>query len=623
MTLVTITGDTIRDGSGRKDNRPWYFTPEGYQDGNPGVVTPRRSKPLIPSNGVLTAELEGGITGYIENPDGQRWLVDIPLVDSPLWDVIEAGVAYPPNTPQIRLDAAVVKYIEKHRAQFGLIAVPAAGDPTMAQWVRVDNGEAVGDPVPWSQVISEEVAANAAASAVDDYVSGELNLVQGSTDVEPGKVAHFGIRDKFNGVQFAANEDGTVDIPLPNLAGMPLRSAETVNGYLFGLRDAAGLISEFVVGRDGRFPDWVLRQWDYRQHQLRMQDWIVVCAGQSNMAGGDDNPPSGVYDTDPRLVRYDRSDGQLHTIAPEEGALYATLGRRLIQQAPSDVRVIVVQSAVGGVGFKSSSITPTPAGYEFHAEGTWDRTHADDPKNLYTRMVADVAAVRALSPRAKLAGLFWSHGEADSDMVDQAGYAALLDDLISAFRTAVSNSALPVVIGSLVPEYVGSSVLAASGSTTAELQRWEIQKALMDTPRRVANTAFVYGPSGMTRKDSAAIHFSNAGSMTRARMFADAIPRARWNMTTSRPTPPQNLRVSKSGTSLVVEYDPPLTRYTAITVEYSANSGAWTAMTKPGGDVGLSATATIVATDAIRIRARSTSDSTSGQTTSDYVYAAA
>lgn len=111
MALVTITGDTIRDGSGRKDNRPWYFTPEGYQNGNPGVITPRRSKPLIPSNGVLTAELEGGISGYIENPDRQRWLVTIPLVDSPLWDVIEDGVAYPPNTSQALLAAAVVKYI--------------------------------------------------------------------------------------------------------------------------------------------------------------------------------------------------------------------------------------------------------------------------------------------------------------------------------------------------------------------------------------------------------------------------------------------------------------------------------------------------------------------------------
>ncbi|KWX67077.1 hypothetical protein [Mycobacterium sp. NAZ190054] len=136
MALVTITGDTIRDGSGRKDNRPWYFTPEGYQNGNPGVVTPRRSRPLIPSNGVLTAELEGGISGYIENPDGQRWLVTIPLVDSPLWEVIEAGVAYPPDTSQARLAAAVGLYVEQHAGELTIDDVQADEDGNLHFFYR-------------------------------------------------------------------------------------------------------------------------------------------------------------------------------------------------------------------------------------------------------------------------------------------------------------------------------------------------------------------------------------------------------------------------------------------------------------------------------------------------------
>ncbi len=114
MALVTITGDTIRDGSGRKDNRPWYAWAADYQDGNPGVITPRRSKPLIPSNGVLTFEIEAGITAWIENPDGQRYLVTIPLVDGSLWDVIEAGVAFPPDTSLELLTAAVQRYVEEN-----------------------------------------------------------------------------------------------------------------------------------------------------------------------------------------------------------------------------------------------------------------------------------------------------------------------------------------------------------------------------------------------------------------------------------------------------------------------------------------------------------------------------
>ncbi|MDN4521343.1 sialidase family protein [Mycolicibacterium austroafricanum] len=185
MALVTITGNTVRDGVGRKDNRPWYAWAADYQDGNPGVITPRKSKPLIPSNGVLSFEIEAGISAWIENPDGQRYLVTIPLVNGSLWEVIEAGVAYPPETSQLALDAAVVKYIEEHRAQFGLIAVPVPdSDPPMAQWVRVDNGEAVGDAVPWSQVIDEAIAqaaVEAEAPAAVGQAAAELNIT-----VEPG-----------------------------------------------------------------------------------------------------------------------------------------------------------------------------------------------------------------------------------------------------------------------------------------------------------------------------------------------------------------------------------------------------------------------------------------------------
>ena len=217
MTLVTITGDTIRESVGRKDNRPWYAWAADYQDGNPGVITPRRSKPLIPSNGVLSFEIEAGISAWIENPDKQRYLVTIPLVDGSLWEVIEAGVAYPPVTSQQQLDAAVVKYIEEHRAQFGLIAVPVPdSDPPMAQWVRVDNGEAVGDPVLWSQVIDEAVAqaaVEAEAPAAVGQAAADMNPVPvpGPT---PGKIAI-----SFNGT--TGEEFNPLPASWSDLVGLP------------------------------------------------------------------------------------------------------------------------------------------------------------------------------------------------------------------------------------------------------------------------------------------------------------------------------------------------------------------------------------------------------------------
>ncbi|UJL29913.1 hypothetical protein HZU38_05275 [Mycolicibacterium vanbaalenii] len=175
MTLVTITGNTVRDSVGRKDNRPWYAWAADYQNGNPGVVTPRRSKPLIPSNGVLTFEIEAGISAWIENPDKQRYLVTIPLVNGSLWEVIEAGVAFPPDTSQALLDAAVGQYVEANREQFRTRAVPITTGPDAGkvQWYD-ENGLEVGGPVTWDQVIPTEVAQAAVEAEAPAAVDADL-----------------------------------------------------------------------------------------------------------------------------------------------------------------------------------------------------------------------------------------------------------------------------------------------------------------------------------------------------------------------------------------------------------------------------------------------------------------
>jgi len=291
------------------------------------------------------------------------------------------------------------------------------------------------------------------------------------------------------------------------------------------------------------------------------------------------------------------------------------MGRAYLSRCPPDVTVVIVPCGYGENGFRSSSITPTPAGYEAASNGTWDRTLTADPNNLYSRMVADVAAARAAagamaSETPKLVGLAWSQGENDYDMMTGTDYAAALDDMIGAFRAAVGDAALPVFVGSLVPEFIGGAAAKQA-----------VQDALMDTPRRLVNTAFVYGPKGMVRSDQAAmIHYATVGQTRRGRMFVDAIERARWNITSAKAVPPQNLRVIRSGTTLTAEYDPPPTRHTAITVEYSTDGGStWTAMTKVGGAIGLSASATIGASDVVEVRASSTNETN----TSTYVTAAA
>lgn len=111
MATVEISGGT-GDAGALGDNRPWKLWAAAYQsDGAGGVVTTRddrESNLLRPVAGVLTFQAEAGKVCYLENPDGKRYRVLVPETDADLWSLIEAAVAYPPDTPQALLDAAVV-----------------------------------------------------------------------------------------------------------------------------------------------------------------------------------------------------------------------------------------------------------------------------------------------------------------------------------------------------------------------------------------------------------------------------------------------------------------------------------------------------------------------------------
>lgn len=109
MATVTITGSTVRDALAKPDNRPWKLRAATYQDGGSGsVITPGEDYVEVrPVAGKLAFDVEAGIALYIESPDAKRYLVTTPAVDDGLWDVIEAGVTFPPETSQEQLNAAV------------------------------------------------------------------------------------------------------------------------------------------------------------------------------------------------------------------------------------------------------------------------------------------------------------------------------------------------------------------------------------------------------------------------------------------------------------------------------------------------------------------------------------
>lgn len=447
-------------------------------------------------------------------------------------------------------------------------------------------------------------------AAVTEDIAGR-DLVEGTDarllDTDDTDV-HFGLRDADGRTSFVANTDGTVEIVLPTLAGGKLREQASHRGYMSGTIDATGRTAEDVYLEDGTKPQWVLDRWKDRMGfgdsgSSRPRIHIVVCGGQSNAAvSAGVSPPAGLFDVHPRLTKWNRGTSAIVPLPTSEGYLLPSFAREYIKTVPDDVQVLVVPCGWGETGFTTTSLASQP-GYTTVTNGTWDRTLTADPKNLYAMMVADLAAARVaaapLSSEApKVVALLWSQGEADIAMTESA-YAAKLDDLIAQFRTDSALSTLPVLIGSMTPEYVAQT----SGAVA-------VQTALTDTPRRVQRTAFIYGPKGLTRSDqSNHIHYSMPGQNRRGRLFCDALPRAIWNYSGIYADPPQNLRAVRSGTTLTAEWDPSPLRATAHTAEVSSDGGStWSPLTLVGGAIGLSGTATVPATGALTVRVSATNE---------------
>lgn len=145
MATVTITGGT-GDAGALGDDRPWLMWAAAYQpDGQGGVITTRddrASNVLRPVAGVLTFKVEAGITCYLETPDKRVYLIAAPEEDTPLWDVIEASVAYPPDTDQQLLADAVDQFVLENADIIAFDDVQASVDGLSAEFLR--NGDVIG-----------------------------------------------------------------------------------------------------------------------------------------------------------------------------------------------------------------------------------------------------------------------------------------------------------------------------------------------------------------------------------------------------------------------------------------------------------------------------------------------
>lgn len=332
---------------------------------------------------------------------------------------------------------------------------------------------------------------------------------------------------------------------------------------------------------------------------------IVVLAGQSNAMDKSDWVTSGPVDvTNVEVMHWDEALGKPVTIPNGSTYLGLYFAQSYLREFQNR-RVLIVPAAVGDTGFGTTSLSSPPAGYITKPGGTWDRTLTSDPKNLYARMVtlanAAKAWVAANAPGSptQIQAVVWSQGEADARTHTQAQYATKLDDLITTFRVAMSDTfnKMPFIIGSLVPEVLYNDATLPN----------EVPYALEDTPRRKQYTAYVAGPRHFSKYNEN-VHYSVAGQKERGRLMVDALRKARMNSNLNEPNLPFNVRVQRSGDDVLVTWDAPNGRVTAYSLQTTIDKGATWVDASPARPVATEYRTTVPASTPFWVKVRATNE---------------
>lgn len=340
---------------------------------------------------------------------------------------------------------------------------------------------------------------------------------------------------------------------------------------------------------------------------------LIVGGGQSNNTQSDTTLPVAVADD--RLYKWDGAN--IVPLPSTETYLLPAFARQYANTIPKGDWIVIVPAAVGSTGFTSTSINPAPSGYHYYpSPGTWDRTLTADTNNFYAQMVSKTLAAKAAADAitakpVTIDALLWSQGEEDTPFLNEAQYAAKLDDLIATFRTDVGDSLLPVIVGSMVPEY---------GYARGQVNTASVAAALSNTPARTFATAFAWGPEGLP-KNGEIIHYSTQAQIKRGPLFLDGLYRARVNRAATKPVAPVGLSLVREASGQVtLRWEPPYARVTGYDIDFTFDGGTvWI----PGvldKDSRLKATSAALPWETVRARIRTKADG--AVLLSDYAYSA-
>lgn len=512
----------------------------------------------------------------------------------------------------------------------GLIPIgefEAAGDLTTAANIRDPQSQSQAAVVEVIQPAIaalpgvEEAASIAAAAAVDAEVAAR-DLVErgpGIPFVDPDNEEYLAITiSPSRRVMSIIHADASVEAPVSRTGGAVTFVDPDQTEIIKGTVTPSGRIGQDALDSSGRTLTATLREYEQRMGwgavpgDARPIDVLGV-GGQSNSIQTDTSPAgSGEY-ADPDLLWWNPANAAVEVLPASSMGLAASVGREYRRRFPMR-RVLLVEGGQGATGFRSTSLSPAPAGYRTRAGGTWDRrftahTGQVDPANLYDRFIGRMLAARTaaltITGLVEFTGVFMSLGEDDMNNQDngdprltEAEFAAFQDDLMGAVRADLGVAGLPFVWGSLLPEHVADHAASAN-----------VRAALTDTPRRVTGTAYVWGPANLQRWNDGRIHWSAQGQKARGPLMLDGLYRARMNQSGMAPLPPQNLRVTRSGTAYTVAFEAPPTRATAFEVAVSVDEAAsWTVLPLTGPIWTETAGTAPTATTPVWVRARTTND---------------
>ena len=237
---------------------------------------------------------------------------------------------------------------------------------------------------------------------------------------------------------------------------------------------------------------------------------LIIVAGQSNAAGAGIPYSAATDPSDSRIWQYASSGTYANQviIASEPLAMSTATGigpglgfaRWHVSGIKPNRRVLLVPVAVGGTPL----VTTTPP--------TWNSTVSG---SLYSTMISQTqAALTAAGANARIVACLWVQGETDAiNSVTATDYRTALDALVTKLRTDLSSSALPFIVGQMVPDH-----LPRIFQTRTEING--VQAAIGS---RLSKTSFATGPFGQSQADT--LHYTAAGQRTLARNMFDAYRR--------------------------------------------------------------------------------------------------